>query len=137
MKQRLAEPAKTSSELLRKGRESYVQSDEEALAYLHGLPIVPVQRNRGIDAILRAKPGENPILIRVQRRGESLADVAELLHTAGQSKQPATLVLVVTNSQQPAGLFNLLPPDIVLVNSTASELVERLADRGIGKFHTS
>ena len=132
--QRLEQPFKTSSELLRKGRETYVQSDEDALAYLHGLPIVPVQRNRGIDAILKISPGENPVLIRVQRRGESLADAAELLHSAGQSKQPATLVLVVTDSQQPAGLFNMLPTDVLLVNTTASELVERLADRGIGKF---
>lgn len=134
-KHRLIEPVKTSSELLRKGRESYVQSDEDALAYLHGLPIVPVQRNRGIDAILNTSPGGNPILIRVQRRGESLADAAEMLHTAGNRKQPATLVLVVTDSQQPAGLFNMLPPDVVLVNSTSTELVERLADRGVGKLH--
>ena len=132
--QRLEQPFKTSSELLRKGRETYVQSDESALACLHGLPIVPVQRNRGIDAILKISPGENPVLIRVQRRGESLADAAELLHSAGQSKQPAKLVLVVTDSQQPAGLFNMLPTDVLLVNTTASELVERLADRGIGKF---
>jgi site-specific DNA-methyltransferase (adenine-specific) len=134
-KQRSVEPVKTSSELLRKGRESYVQSDEDALAYLHGLPIIPVQRNRGMDAILNTKPGEYPILIRVQRRGESLADAAELLHAAGQSKQPATLVLIVTDSQQPGGLFNMLPADVMLVNSTASELVERLADRGIGKVN--
>lgn len=135
-RQRLAQPVRTSSELLRKGREAYVQSDEEALACLCGLPIVPVQRNRGIDAILSARPGENPILIRVQRRGESVADAAELLHRAGRSKQPATMVLVVTDSRQPSGLFNLLPTDVVLVNSTATELNERLADRGIGKLST-
>ena len=133
----MAEPFKTSSELLRKGRESYVQSDEDALAFLHGLPIVPVQRNRGIDAILKTAPGEASVLIRVQRRGENLADAAELLHGAGQSKQPATLILVVTDSQQPTGLFNMMPTDVLLVNSTASELVERLADRGIGNFYVS
>jgi site-specific DNA-methyltransferase (adenine-specific) len=133
-KQRLVEPAKTSSELLRKGRESYVQSDEEALAYLHGLPVIPVQRNRGIDAILKITPGENPVLLRVQRRGENLTDAAELLHSAGRSKQPATLVLIVTDPRQPASLFNMPPTDVVLVNSTASELVERLADRGISKL---
>lgn len=131
---RLEQPFKTSSELLRKGRETYVQSDEEALAYLHGLPIVPVQRNRGIDAILKIAAGENPFLIRVQRRGENLADAAELLHSAGRSKQPATLVLVVTDPQQAAGLFNMPPTDVVLVNSIASELIERLTDGGIGKF---
>ena len=134
-KQRLEQPFKTSSELLRKGRETYVQSDGEALAYLHGLPIVPVQRNRGIDAILKIAPGENPVLIRVQRRGENLNDAAELLHSAGRSKQPATLVLVVTDPQQSTGLFNLPPTDVVRVISTAGELAERLADKGIGKFH--
>lgn len=130
--QRLEQPFKTSSELLRKGRQAYVQSDEASLAFLHGLPIIPVQRNRGIDAILKRLPGENPVLIRVQRRGESLADAAGAIHNAGQSKQPATLVLVITDSQQPASLFNMLPPDVLLVNSTAGELAERLADKGIG-----
>src|SRR6185437_6965070 len=96
-----------------------------------GLPIIPVQRNRGMDAILNAKPGENPILIRVQRRGETLADAAELLHAAGQSKQPASLILIITDSQQGVGLFNVLPTDVLLVNSTACELIEQLADRGI------
>src|SRR5437773_2205660 len=132
---RLAEPVKTSSELLRRGRDSYIQSDEEALAFLHGLPIVPVQRNRGIDAILNTAPGQSPILIRVQRRGETLLDAAEQLHAAGATKQPATWILVVTDSQQPAGLFNALPAEVLLVNSTASELVERLADKGIGKLN--
>jgi site-specific DNA-methyltransferase (adenine-specific) len=134
-RRRLAEPVRTSSELLRKGRESYAQADEGALICLHGLPIIPVQRNRGIDAILNANPGANPILIRVQRPGESITDAAELLEIAGQNKQPATLVLVVTDSQQPAGLFNMLPPEVLLVNSTATELIERLADRGIGQLH--
>jgi site-specific DNA-methyltransferase (adenine-specific) len=135
-KQRLEHPFKTSSELLRIGRESYVQSDEDSLAYLHGLEIIPVQRNRGIDAILKTLPGENPVLIRVQRRGENLADAAEAIHNAGQSKQPATLILIVTDLQPPSGLFNMLPSDVLLVNSTAGELAERLADRGISTRST-
>ncbi len=131
-RQRLAQPIRTSSELLRRGRESYAQADEESLAHLHGLPIVPVQRNRGIDALLKVNPGENPVLIRVQRRGEDLGEAGEALYSAGQSKLPATMVLVVTDSRQPAGLFNLLPPpDVLLIHSTATELMERLADRGI------
>jgi len=44
------------------------------------------------------------------------------------------LVLLVTDSQQPAGLFNMLPTDVFLVNSTPSELMESLADRGIGRI---
>jgi hypothetical protein len=64
-----------------------------------------------------------------------VADAAELLHSAGQSKQPATMVLVVTDSRQPNGLFNILPADVLFVNSTATELLERLADRGMGKLN--
>jgi len=131
---RLDEPVKTSSELLRKGRETYLQSNDDALAYLHGIKFVPVQRNRGIDALLNSAPGENPILIRVQRQGESLSDAAELLHTAGRSKQPATLVLIATQSQHPDNLFGMFPSDVLVVNSVAEELHQRLADRGIRIF---
>jgi site-specific DNA-methyltransferase (adenine-specific) len=129
--QRLEQPFKTSSELLRKGRGTYVQSDEDALAYLHGLPIIPVQRNRGIDAILNTPPGENPILIRVQRAEENLMEAAELLHHAGKKKQPATLVLVVTDTHPSADLFNVIPSGVLLVNSTASELADRFLEKGI------
>ena len=38
-------------------------------------------------------------MIRVQRDTETLLDAAERLHKAGQNKQPATLVLIVTQSQ--------------------------------------
>ena len=75
-RQRLADPFKTSSELLRKGRDSYIQSNQDALGFLHGLPVIPVQRNQGIDAILNTAPGANPVLIRVQRPGEPLLDAA-------------------------------------------------------------
>ena len=173
--QRLEQPMKTSSELLRKGRDAYVQSDEESLTHLRGLPIVPVQRNRGIDAILKTAPGsprpsaplarrtgeggrrpgegngsgvsgegtgwgeadiatgtstfQRPVLIRVQRPGEPLLDAAEQLHRAGLSKQPATLLLVATDPQQSTGLFDLLPPEVIVVNSTAKEIMEVLKGR--------
>ena len=133
-RKRLTEPVKTSSELLRKGRASYIQSDESALAFLHGMKFVPVQRNRGIDALLSAAPGENPILLRVQRKGESLSAAAELLQTAGSSKQPATLVLIATQSEPPDNLFDMFPPEILVVNSVTEELHQRLADRGIHIF---
>lgn len=128
-RQRLEQPVKTSSELLRKGRDAYVQSDEESLAHLRGLHIVPVQRNRGIDALLKTAPGENPVLIRVQRPGEPLLAAAEQLHRAGLSKQPATLLLVATDHQPSTGLFDLLPAEVIVVNSTAKEVMEMLKGR--------
>ena len=130
-RKRLLDPFKTTSELFRKGREAYVQSDDAALAFLHGVKFVPIQRNRGIDALLNSEPGENPILLRVQRDGESLLDAADLLHAAGRSKQPATLVLIARQSQHPSGLFSMFPADVLVVNSVAEELHQRLADRGL------
>lgn len=128
---RLLNPVRTTSELLRKGRDSYIQSDDAALAFLHGLNVIPVQRNRGIDALLNSSPGENPILIRVQRHGESLFEAAEQLHAAGLKKQPATMVLIVTESKNPNGLFDMFPSDVVIVNSVAEELHQRLLDKGV------
>lgn len=133
-RRRLLDPVRTTSELLRKGRDAYVQADDSALAFLHGVNVVPVQRNRGIDALLNAAPGESPILLRVQRPGESLSEAAELLHAAGRGKQPATLVLVATQPRHPESLFSMLPPEVIVVNSLAEELHTRLADRGVRVF---
>jgi site-specific DNA-methyltransferase (adenine-specific) len=127
-RQRLFEPVRTSSEVLRKGRDAYVESDQEALAYLYGLPVIPVHRNRGIDAILRVTPGAKPILIRVQRPYENLADAAALLHNAGQGRQPAILVLILTRPPQHHTLFDVLPPDILLVRSTSCAMMEQFSD---------
>ena len=125
---RLVQPTKTSSELLRQGRESYVQCDDEAMAHLHGLRFVPVQMNRGIDAIVRAAPGSQPILIRVQRPGELLGDAAQLLHRAGRSKQPAQLILIATEERTSANLFDDLPADVTIINSTAKEVLRQIAE---------
>jgi hypothetical protein len=58
-------------------------------------------------------------------------EASEALRVAGQKKQPATLVLVVTDAYQPTDLFNMLPHDILLVNSTATELADRFLEKGI------
>ncbi len=49
---RLNNPVKTSSNLLKNGRKSYLNADKYALALLKGIDFNPVQRNKGIDAIL-------------------------------------------------------------------------------------
>jgi len=126
---RLSHPTKTTSQLQLKGRNSYIQSDAEALGHLFGIPVIPVQRNRGIDAILKTSPGEIPVLIRVQRKGEDITDAARLLYVAGQAKQPATLVLVATNPHITADLFGLMPKEVILINSTSSAVLGRELQR--------
>src|SRR5262249_25556837 len=50
---RLEQPFKTDSPLLKKGREEYVRKDTNVLTYLQGLDYHVVQRNHGMDAILK------------------------------------------------------------------------------------
>ena len=125
-KGRLANPVKTSSELLRKGRNSYLQLEENILHCLHGIDVVPVQRNRGIDAILKNPPSTQPVLFRVQRPSESLFDAAMSLHRAGAAKQPATLILITTNLANNGSLFEALPEGVLVINSTAAEIMSKL-----------
>jgi hypothetical protein len=76
----------------------------------------------------------------------SQLNVAATLHQVGAvvaravAKTVARLLEILLASRvavQPVSLFNVMPPDVLLVNATASELIERLADRGIGEFHAS
>ena len=63
----LKNPIKSGSNLLEKGRGAYIGTDQDVLALLQGISFVPVQRNKGIDAILRDDVSGHPILVRVQR----------------------------------------------------------------------
>src|SRR5690554_2849513 len=71
---RILNPIKTESNLLKNGRDSYVNSDKEALGLLLGVPFHPVQRNKGIDAILVEQFEGSPVLVRVQKKNETLAE---------------------------------------------------------------
>lgn len=126
-RRRLAEPFRSESGLLRNGRESYRTADDDALALLAGLDCVPVQRNRGIDALLREPLHGRPVPIRVQRRGESVLDAAEALHRAGRTRHAEVMVLVVTNAGGALELGLRLPPEIVAVEAPAAAIRDRLS----------
>ncbi|MBN2006985.1 MAG: site-specific DNA-methyltransferase [Anaerolineae bacterium] len=128
-RRRLEHPIKTESQLLQQGREAYATADEEALALLRGLEYVPVQRNKGIDAILKDDLDGKPILIRVQRPNETLLETANLLSKAAKGKQAAALFVVAT---QRGGYFELddqFPEDITVIDAPALAVVETLEHR--------
>jgi site-specific DNA-methyltransferase (adenine-specific) len=128
-RRRLARPMKTESLLLEKGRESYRGAALSLLEQLGDLDLVPVQRNRGMDAILREQAGGRPVALRVQREGESLQQAAALLQRAGRAAQCALLVLVAraqgnatTRPQDPDW-----PKHLVVIESARSQLERALA----------
>lgn len=117
--QRISQPVKTDSALLKKGRIAYATADLKALGLLEGLDLVPVHRNAGIDAFLRSRNGEALIPIRVQRSGESISDAATLLARAATSKSSTAAILIRTNEESDLFSVATLPSFMYLVDSTA------------------
>ena len=101
-KSRIKNPIKTESNLLKKGRASYLSADKKALELLDGLKFNAVQRNKGIDAILMELYEGTPILVRVQKEKETLTESASLLAKAMKIKKSKKSILIQTNH---SGLF--------------------------------
>jgi len=101
-KERIENPIKTESNLLKKGRASYLNADKKALELLDGLEFNAVQRNKGIDAILIEQYEGTPILVRVQKKQETLSESATLLAKAMKTKKSKKSILIQTNNN---GLF--------------------------------
>lgn len=93
---RLDNPIKTESNLLKKGRKSYVNADQEALNLLHGVALNPVHRNKGIDAILVEQYQNTPVLVRVQKKNEPLEQAITLLAKAMKTKKSKRSILIQT-----------------------------------------
>ena len=116
---RLGEPIFSDSSLLRKGKDSYIRHNPQAEKYLFGLDYTPVQRNSGIDGLLKAEAGGLPVLIRVQREEETIAQAAAALRRAAREKGQCKLVVVATH----ADLMEYdAPDDVEIVSSTPMAL---------------
>jgi site-specific DNA-methyltransferase (adenine-specific) len=100
---RIKNPIKTHSNLLKNGRRSYINADQDALALLKGIDFNPVQRNKGIDAILVEVYENSPVLIRVQKVNETLGEAAAYLMKAKNTKKSKKVILIQTNE---IGLFD-------------------------------
>ena len=130
---RLDVPTKTDSALLRKGRDSYATANKDALSLLAGLDILPVQRNSGIDAFLKAAIDGSLVPIRVQRSTETIMDAATKLARAAHSKKATKAILVRTHKGDDLFSEELLPRLIELIDSTALHVKERVAELLAGK----
>jgi site-specific DNA-methyltransferase (adenine-specific) len=126
-KARLAEPTKTDSLLLAIGRESYRNADEDALGLLEELDCVPVQRNSGIDALLREDLDGTPVPIRVQRHGETIIEAAQKLHRASASNGAKVMFLVVLAKEGCFEFAEELPPGIVAIEAPAIGIREHIS----------
>ncbi len=125
-RKRLDHPIRTESRLMQQGRDSYKNADKESLVLLRGLEYAPVQRNKGIDAILSTDVGGKPILVRIQRPNETILDAAQYLYRASQGKNAAAMFVVATRKGGYFEIDNQFPPNVEVINSPAIEISEVL-----------
>jgi len=125
-RKRLDDPIRTESKLLRVGRAAYRNADEESLMLLRGLKYAPVQRNKGIDAILSSDVNGKPILVRIQKPNETILDAARRLYQAAQGKNAAAMFVVAVKKGGYFEFGNQFPPGIEIINAPAIEISEVL-----------
>jgi len=125
-RKRLEQPVKTESRLLQQGRGSYRNADEKVLSLLCGLEYAPVQRNRGIDAVLKNDLNGRPILVRVQRPDETILEAANRLYKASKGKRAAAKFVIATQRGSYFEFENQFPPDIIIIDAPALAITDSL-----------
>ncbi len=114
---RLESPVKTESALLESGRESYINVDAQLLQCLSGCEYVPIQRNKGIDAIINAEHLNAVALVRVQRQHETISEAANALVRASSEKNAALLILIRTRTVPTLFNDDEVPADVHIIDS--------------------
>ncbi len=93
---RLKNPYKTESKLLKRGIESYRTKTTKEIAMLNLLECDIVQRNKGIDGILKKYYQNAPVAVKIQKEAESFKEAVELLNRAGYKKKCKVTILIRT-----------------------------------------
>ncbi len=96
-KERLSNPISTDSKMLKKGRGSYREHNDEIAGILSGINYIPVQRNKGIDGLINNGINKLPTFFRIQRQQETIRDSVSLLKKASKNKESCSLLLIATD----------------------------------------
>ena len=126
--QRLADPVRTGSRVLEKGRDAYEKQDEFVEAALAGIDVLPVQRNSGIDAFLKTGNGQGMIPVRVQRPHEELADAVDAIHSAAVKKGCSPMIVIQTREEATLGIDYGMPEDVLVVWTSSQAIQKAIAE---------
>lgn len=97
-KERLDTLTKTHSNLMKKGKDSYINKTKEELEILNTINAIPVQRNNGIDGFFKYENLDSLIPVKIQKSNETLEDSIKKLKNAGNKKQSNVMILIKTNN---------------------------------------
>lgn len=122
---RLQNLVKTKSELLEKGITSFETKSDEEKQLLAMLNCEIVQRNRGVDGIMRTRCQNQLIAVKIQKATESIQEAARLLLKAGRSKHCGYFILIQTHREQDLLLLDI-PEEILILDHYQLKIREYL-----------
>ena len=96
-KKRINEMIITSSTLLKKGKDAYIEKSENELALLKLLNAIPVQRNSGIDGFIQNDLFDKNIPVKIQKKSESIEEAISKLEKASEKRDFPIKILIQTN----------------------------------------
>lgn len=94
--QRLSNPVRTESALLKDGIDTYFNNDPWVGSHLTGFSFSRVHRNLSVDAVLKTPIDNKAVYLRIQRRGEKLSSSLEALTRFIESRGNATGIVIAT-----------------------------------------
>jgi len=110
--QRIANPVKTESALLKNGLDSYKNQDKETSNILREIGAVIVQRNKGIDGFVKTSSGLIPIKIR--KMGESFEEAKmHLIRSSLKNNYPRKILLLLDDVIDEPRLFDMSEKDVI------------------------
>ena len=95
-RERIANPVKTESKLLKIGESAYLNQDADIIEILESIGAMPVQRNKGIDGFLMINGTVRPIPIKIQNKDESLKDAIFSLSKASERNKFLVKILIAS-----------------------------------------
>ncbi len=114
--ERLEHPVKTNSFLLEKGKDTYDGKNEYEKRILQHFDCNIVQRNKGIDGILKKMYQNAPVAIKIQKSTEPFLQALHALAHAGMKRKCKLMIFVQTSSTQEC-IPHTVPENIVVLPS--------------------
>lgn len=122
-KQRLETPFKSESQLLKKGRASYLRTDGKIAAVVEKLKAIPVQRSKGIDGLLSVKNQMVPFKVVVD---EDFKTAAGLLRKASAKNKYPSKALYIEAVLTPAKMAAIEKEFGMITFKTIGELSRKI-----------
>ena len=129
-KKRLSgEIIKTNSQLLEKGIQEFNTKSESELEFIRFIGALPVQRNKGIDAIIPEQKKNKAIAIKFQKETESLTESVELLNHACKIKGIDNKILIALEDTKNQNLFDTYINEDVKIYTSIKDVFGNLFDK--------